>query len=74
MGWACPMYAHSEIYMYVYRRGSQLVVRPAPRNREIVSFRACMRHAVSGREDVSNCKNNARRLPLILCIQGGLPL
>ena len=48
-----------------------------PRNREIVSFRACERRAVSGCEDNSKCKTKAYvREPFPFALSGrerGLP-
>ncbi len=42
-------------------------------NREIVSFRACVRRAVSGCEEESKCKNHAGRLSLFPFVARGLP-
>ena len=52
--------------MYIYRRlgGVSSPLGRPPRNREIVSFRACDRRAVSGCEEDSKCKSNACPLSL----------
>ena len=54
--------------------GSESGFRQAPRNREIVSFRACVRRAMSGCEEQSRCKNDARRLSLFPFRLGKLSL
>ena len=54
--------------------GSEFAFRQAPRSRKIVSFRACVRRAVSGCEEESKCKSHAGRPSLFPFRPGGLSL
>ena len=54
--------------------GSESAFRQAPRNREIVSFRACVRRAVSGCEVEFRCKIVAGALSLFPFHLGRLSL
>ena len=54
--------------------GSESAFRQAPRNREIVSFRACVRRAMSGCEVEFRCKSVAGALSLFPFGDGRLSL